>query len=330
MAILKRFYTILIMRLIIFTRSKDLPRYFVLLPSNQQICWFKIMWHIFVSVAYIVESTPIMIINILLISCMIYERKNFKHNFYFYTFNIILADTLSLLGSGLYTSLCIFFKTNFHDMIERFISIIIDIGWYSKSWFLVFMAFSRFNIFRKKQLMSNHPPSTSTYVICISVWLLYCCVCFLYLWPPYKVYIIDWKNLFTWYYDIKYTYGYIMDIYSIVHNIVVSILLLVFNLSTIFILFKQRKVQIGAINSDPQYQTRKRAEKVLYLQCLLSSAYFILGAIVFICVTLIEVSRVVVVVLHIMWLSQMGEAAFIGLVVNKHLRNACKVVLCIK
>jgi len=279
----------------------------------------------YVAVIYLVQSFPYFCTNLLVLQCLIRKRQIlFKGDFFLYSIHMLLADTISLLSIGFYTSLCLFLETTIDANLEKFFAVFGDIGWYAKSIFLVCIAFSRFNVFRKSQLKPSNATKT-THLICFAIWTLNLMLTVVYLFNSTPVYILD-LEVYTWRYNLDTLYGHFMLVYNMVHIVTVSLLLTLFNLLTVCFLYKKRHtVESNSSSQTNQFNQTKKVEKILYVQCLFTSSYFVFGVVVFICVTFVEMPLICNVIFYIMWLSQLGETSFVYLLVNKPLRKSCFV-----
>jgi len=171
---------------------------------------------IIVGLVYLSESLPaILIINILVTCSILLRPKHFKGDFCFYSVNMLIADVFCLCSVGVYTSLSIFVGNDLNFILHRGMSILIDIGWYPKSLFLVFISYSRCKVFYKTVLQKAQC-TKYTYGFTVVKWAVYFLVTLKYWFGPDMVYVLD-LDIFTWYYDGSILYGKIMTIYNTVH-----------------------------------------------------------------------------------------------------------------
>lgn len=277
-----------------------------------------------VASAYMTESIPFTIINLIVLTTIVVYHHDFRNDFFFYNANMLFADTICLISVGIYTSLCLFYNTNFNLTIQRLMSVLIDVGWYPKSLFLVYSSYTRFELFRKT-VLSKRPCTVYTYIITAITWLIYVAMTVKYWIGQDVVYILD-MDIYTWYYDTSITYGYILTLYNTAHNMSVSILLTILNLMTVYFLYK-KKPKFDDPTIEQRNAKRRQKEQVLYIQCVLSSGYFVFGAVIFTYITFVNAPIFMYAWLHCMWLSQHAETAIVFLLVNKKLRSHVKKLM---
>lgn len=167
-----------------------------------------------------------------------------------------IADILCTVSIGIYTSISILLNTNIHHIVQCIMSSNIDIGWYTKSVSLVCAAYTRFKAFRQKVFIKEIKFKKS-YILCGILWFTYILMTSYYVINPDIVYILDLQS-FTWNYAPMVKYSVLMTMYNIVHNDIVSIMLIIFHCCSIYHVYKKQTL----ITSLPQSPTRKKNDFV--------------------------------------------------------------------
>lgn len=193
-----------------------------------------------VATVYLCEAIPAPIINVLVLLVIFFKRQDFQNDFFFYNIDMLIADSLCIISVGLYTSVCIIFKSTMWNYLQRVMSVLIDIGWYPKSIFLVFVTYTRCQIFRpsiiKKRLYNK-----TTYATVGMVWVLFLLITAYYIVSP-EVTILD-LTINTWYYNPTTDFGIFLTKYNAIHNIVVSALVVLFNFLTVVYLYLRNAIK---------------------------------------------------------------------------------------
>uniref|UniRef100_A0A915J659 Vomeronasal type-1 receptor n=1 Tax=Romanomermis culicivorax TaxID=13658 RepID=A0A915J659_ROMCU len=134
------------------------------------------------------------------------------------------------------------------DSTERFFASVADVSWHSKAWFMIFVSLTRFTVLRNRKIFSHSlltgvnrsDTKIKLYSSCSVVWLCYACLYSTYFFTRKPVYYLNFKA-YSWLYETRQFFSFILHHYDIVHNVATCIILTLINSASLIVVRSRLK-----------------------------------------------------------------------------------------
>uniref|UniRef100_A0A915IHW0 7TM GPCR serpentine receptor class x (Srx) domain-containing protein n=1 Tax=Romanomermis culicivorax TaxID=13658 RepID=A0A915IHW0_ROMCU len=179
--------------------------------------------------------------------------------------NHLIADAICMVPIALYTGMCMIFDTTFSPILERLMSVFVDLGWYPSGLLLITIGITRLISIRFNAHLKRIFNTKINTIILILTWFIYVLITGGYLFPAYITSYLSF-DAFTWYYDDQTPYGKFMTIYYSFHGFSTSLTMTIIN----FIVLALIKRKLSGIDVNVRSNSNKKREIKLFAQCFIT------------------------------------------------------------
>uniref|UniRef100_A0A915KJM9 Uncharacterized protein n=1 Tax=Romanomermis culicivorax TaxID=13658 RepID=A0A915KJM9_ROMCU len=224
-----------------------------------------------IATAYLIIGTIGFIVNTIVIYIKCHEKKHYSNITYSMMIQLATADNVALTANTWCGAVFIYAPQLKCEPVERLFGFCSFFAWYSASYFLCFIAFTRFICITKREATSNqYFGRKMKFFMILMPWS----ICFAYyssfLWWP-DVPLARWyDNKVSWDFNVdESSFGRWLVYQNIVSNSLCVVVQVAFNGLTLKWLRKER----NAILTLSQTKNRRRETK-LFFQCFVNCCFF--------------------------------------------------------
>lgn len=251
----------------------------------------------------------------LLVLAGIKSNSNMRNTFYIFSANLIIADITCLMGAAMYTGASVSVGWNLGEYVERFFAFCVDLGWFSKTCFIVLVAMSRF-LALKTATTENPTIDNKSKLMVIAVWLVFLAVTCYHVISPKRVLYMSFAGP-NWQYNFDLPWAIMFMTYGLYHNITCSALVFLLNCACLVCM----RIRLRQISIEETGGTSNKAKEIrLFLHCLGTSCYFLMDTSILFYVIHVPSPYYIILMSQFSWLSSHIDTSVMYLVMNRELR----------